>query len=187
MNIYDELRKDHKKVLSLLDQLIEAKESDLKSRERLVEEITDELIPHARAEEAVLYNSIRDVTSAGGAVGDAYREHLQAETLLRSLQVTDVVNINWVSGAKKLKENLEHHIAEEEGRLFSTAKKLFSDEEAKAMAEVFNQMKPMVRKQSFVGKSLDLMVNMMPARLRDAFSKWTPMSGETQEFEKKAS
>src|SRR3954467_11897460 len=136
MDIYDELRKDHKKVLDLLDQLIASEKSDSKSRESLVQQIRDELVPHARAEEAVLYNSIRDVDTAKGVVAHAYTEHLEAETLLRGIQVTDNLNINWVAGAKKLKDTLKHHIAEEEGRVFDAAKKLFTEDETTAMAEV---------------------------------------------------
>lgn len=176
MTIYDELKKDHQKVLGLLDKLIAAEKSDPKARESLVKQIRDELLPHARAEEAVLYNSIRSVPTAQGILGHAYREHLEAESLLRGLQVSDAVNVSWVGGAKKLKEALTHHIAEEEGEIFSAAKKLFTEEEAEAMAEVFNKMKPLVKEQSFMGSSLDLVVNLMPERLREPFSKWTPMS-----------
>ncbi len=181
MNIYDVLKKDHVKVLGLLDKLIGAEKSDPKMRETLVKQIRDELLPHARAEEAVLYNSIRGIPTAEGVVGHAYREHMEAESLLRGLQVTDAVNLSWVGGAKKLKEALQHHIAEEEGKIFSAAKKLFTEEEAEAMAEVFNKMKPIVKEQSFMGSSLDLMVNLMPERLRDTFSKWSPMSSEPKQ------
>lgn len=172
MNIYETLKKDHEKVTALLDRLIASEKADSKLRESLVKQIRDELIPHARAEEAVLYNSIRDVDSAKGVVGHAYREHIEAEAILRSLQVSDAVNLSWVNGAKKLRDALKHHIAEEEGEVFSAAKKLFIEEEAVAMAEVFEKMKPLVREQSFWGTSFDMLVNMMPSRLRDAFGKY---------------
>ena len=172
MNIYDELRKDHQKVIELLDKLIAAEKSETKLRSKLVDQIRDELVPHARAEEAVLYNSIRDIATAGDVIGHAYREHMETETLLRSLQVTDAVNVSWVNGAKKLKENLQHHIKEEEGKVFSAAQKLFTEEEAVAMGDVFKKMKPLVQDQGFMGQTMDMMVNMMPARLRDAFSRF---------------
>jgi hemerythrin superfamily protein len=172
LTIYDELKKDHRKVIDLLDQLIASeKNEDDNVRQKLVDQIRDELIPHARAEEAVLYNSIRDVETGKDIIGHAYREHMEAETLLRGIQLTDTMKMSWVNGAKKLKEALEHHIQEEEGKVFTAAKSLFVEEEAVAMAQVFNEMKPLVRKQSFLGNSMDMLVNLMPSRLRDAFRK----------------
>lgn len=172
MNIYEELTADHKKVIGLLGKLIEAEKAESKIRDSLITQIRNELIPHARAEEAVLYNSIRDVEGASGVIAHAYQEHVEAETILRSLQVTGAVGVNWISGAKKLKEALEHHISEEEGKVFAAAKKLFVEEEAVAMAEVFNKMKPMIREQSLIGTSLDMLANMMPTRLRGVFGKF---------------
>jgi len=175
MTIYQELENDHKKVIGLIDQLIAAEKSDPKVREDLVEQIRDELIPHARAEEAVLYNCIRDIDGAKDVVGHAYQEHLEAESVFRGLQVTDAMNITWVNGAKKLKESLQHHIQEEEGKVFSAAKRLFTDDEAKAMGDVFTRMKPMVKQQSFAGHSFDMLVNMMPRRMREAFSNFAKL------------
>jgi hemerythrin superfamily protein len=172
MDIYSELEKDHKKVLALVDELVAAEKSDDKTRNKLIGQIRDELIPHARAEEAVLYNSIRDIETASGVVAHAYTEHLEAETILRSLQVTGAVNMTWVAGAKKLKEALSHHIAEEEGEVFAAAKKLFIEEEAVAMGEVFKKMKPMVKEQSLLGTSMDMLANLMPSRLRPVFGKF---------------
>lgn len=174
MTIYDELKKDHRKVITLLDQLIAAEESNPTERDRLVNRVRDELIPHSRAEEAVLYNSIRDVDGAKEIIAHSYREHVEAETLLRSIQVTDALNVNWVAGAKKLKDALQHHIDEEEGRIFESAKQLFTQEEATAMADVFLKMKPLIKQQTILGSSWDLLVNMMPARLRRPLSKFAP-------------
>ncbi len=177
MTIYEELKKDHKVVMGLLDRLVEAETADSQTRDDLISQIRDELIPHARAEEAVLYNSIRDIEGSSNVVTHAYKEHVEAETLLRSLQVTSAVNVHWGTGAKKLRDALAHHIKEEEGDVFSEAKKLFLDQEAEAMAEVFHSMKAMVKEQSLVGTSVDMLVNMMPSRLREVFGKFTAMSG----------
>lgn len=173
-NIYEVLKADHEKVHGLLEKLVAAAEADSDSRNALLDQIRDEVIPHARAEEAVLYNSMRDLPAGKEVVAHAYQEHVEVETLLRSLQVTGAVGVNWVTGAQKLKEALEHHVAEEEGEVFNAAKKLFVEEEAVAMADVFNQMKPLIKKQSLVGTSMDMLVNMMPTKLREGFGKLAP-------------
>jgi len=172
MTIYEEIAADHKKVLGLLGKLVEAEKADSKIRDNLITQIRNELVPHSRAEEAVLYNSIRDVGSASGVVAHSYQEHMEAEALLRGLQVTGTVGVNWLAGVMKLKEALEHHIAEEESKVFGAAKKLFAEEEAVAMADVFNKLKPMIQEQSLVGTSMDMLANMMPARLRGIFGKF---------------
>ena len=72
MQIYDALMKDHRKVEGLLANLVTIKDGDFKRRDELVQKIRDELIPHARAEEAVFYNSIRAVDTAKDLVWHGY-------------------------------------------------------------------------------------------------------------------
>lgn len=174
MIIYDALKKDHVKLKELLNELVHATEAGEESRNDLISKIRDELVPHSRAEEAVFYNSLREIDQAHSLAMHGYREHMEAETLLRSLQVTGAVNINWTSGARKLKEALEHHISEEEGELFSAAQQLFTNEEAKEMGIAFEKMKPEIKEGSFVKSTVEMIANMMPSRLRDAFQKSEP-------------
>src|SRR5690606_24312421 len=93
-----------------------------------------------------------------------FKEHMEAESLLRGLQVKEGVNLDWKSTAVKLKEVLEHHIEEEEGRIFTEAKKIFNDEDARMMGEAFKSMKDQVSEQGFLKNSFDMVVNLMPPR-----------------------
>jgi len=172
MLIYDELKKDHQTVKGLLERLIRTDQKDSKTWKSLVKQIRDELVPHSRAEEAVLYNSLRGIDGAKDVVGHSYGEHLQAETLLRSLQVMEVFDVNSLNTAKKLQAALEHHIEEEETRVFTDAKTLFTQEEAAAMGDVFVKMKAEVKGESFMKTTLDMIANMMPERLRGSFRKF---------------
>ena len=126
MLIYDALKKDHDKVKSLLTQLLALDNDDDDARESLVSQIRDELIPHSRAEESVLYNSLRTSGAAKDMAMHSYKEHMETEVLLRMLQVRDKVDMEWKETAQKLKDSLEHHIAEEEGKLFVRAGLFFS-------------------------------------------------------------
>jgi len=171
VTIYEELKKDHQAVLALLDRLIAEPGSTGESRELLVQQIRDELIPHARAEEAILYNAMREADQAKGTVAHAYREHVEAETLLRALQVADAADVTWTAGAQKLRDALAHHIAEEEGEVFAAAQRVFSQEEAAQMGQAFREMKPHVREEGFMGTTLDMIANMLPARLRESLRK----------------
>lgn len=170
MTIYDQLRNDHRTVLSLLDRLVALPEGSDEARAALVQQIRDELIPHARAEEAILYNAMRDIDPTN-AVAHGYSEHLEAETLLRGLQVADAADVTWVSGAQKLRDALVHHIAEEESSIFTAAQRVFSPAEAIQMGQAFVQMKPQVREEGFLGTTLDMIANMLPTRLRESVRK----------------
>ncbi len=173
MTIYEALKKDHVKVGALLDQLVAAAKSDDKTRSSLIQQIRDELIPHARAEEAVFYNSLREISGAKGMAFHGYAEHAEAETILRTLQVTDAMNINWTAAAEKLRDAIKHHVADEENEMIPAAQKLFLDQEAEMMGEAFEKMKPEIKKGSFLETTLDMVANMMPDRLRPAMRKFT--------------
>jgi len=164
MNIYEALKKDHIEVLDLMDELIALKDDD-DYREVLVQQISDALIPHSRAEESVFYNTLRAVDAPKKEVFHGFKEHMEAETLLKTLQAKDKLNMEWKSVAKKLKDALSHHINEEETEIFSIAKEAFTAEEADVMGEAFLELKPKVKEQTSLGKSADMVINLLPPRL----------------------
>lgn len=165
MLIYEALKKDHQKVKGLLNQLVNLADNDKTARDKLVAQIRDDLIPHSRAEEAVFYNSILAVNTAQDLVWHGYEEHMEAEMLLRTLQGLDAVNAEWKKVAQKLKAGVEHHIQEEETKIMPVAQHLFTDEEAMAMAEAFEEMKPEVKEGGIIQSTLDLIANLLPTRL----------------------
>lgn len=170
MTIYEALKKDHRKVQTLLSELVSLEEKTEKRRSSLIQEIRDELIPHARAEEAVLYNLIRAIDTDKGVVMHGYQEHIEAEMLLRTLQVADKIDAGWKATAKKLQEALNHHIQEEETDIFKAAQSLFTEDEAEMMGESFEDMKPKIRDQNMLETTRDLIVNMLPPRLSEAMN-----------------
>ncbi len=170
MSIYEILKKDHKAVMDLLEQLISLK-ADSGQREGLIEKIRGELIPHARAEESVLYNSLRSMEEAKGRIGHVYQEHFEAETKLRTLQLKDKIDADWRKTARELKKTLQHHIHEEEGPVFSLAKELLTAQEAQSMGRAFLRLKNQVKKESAMKSTLRLVANLMPPRFVKAFRK----------------
>lgn len=164
--IYQVLINDHRVVQRLLDELVGLKEDD-DYRFVLVEEIRNELIPHARAEESVFYNTLRAVQADKGTIFHAYKEHLEAESILRTLQVMDRFDKSWKTLALKLKEALNHHIEEEESNVFDVARNAFTSEEAVAMGEAFEKLKPEFRDDGIMKNTFNMMINMMPPRIAD--------------------
>jgi hemerythrin-like domain-containing protein len=165
MLIYEALKKDHDKLKVLLNDLVGAADASEETRNNLIQQIRDELIPHARAEEAVFYNPLKEIDGTQSIVMHGYAEHMEAETILRTLQAMNAVNVEWTALAKKLKDGIEHHIAEEENEIFAAAQQVLAVEEAELMADAFEKLKPEIRKGGFMQNTLDLIANLMPERL----------------------
>lgn len=176
MEIYEALERDHEEIKQLLNDLVNLKDDD-EYRFVIIEEIRNHLIPHSRAEESIFYNTLRAVNADKKVVFHGFQEHLEAETLLRTLQVMDKMNMSWKATAKKLRDAIFHHIQDEESEIFAEARQAFTNEEAVAMCEAFEQLKPKIEQEGFVKNTVDMVINMMPPRLSDRLRN---ISGESR-------
>lgn len=173
MLIYEVLQEDHRILKETLNQLVNL-EDDSPDRDDVIHRVGELLIPHARAEEYVLYNSLRQLKTVKSEVMHSYREHMEAETTFRTLQLKEKIDADWKSTALKLKDALEHHIEEEEGKLFDLARRYITTEEATSMADAFEKLKAEMRDEGMFRSTLDMVKNLMPARFKRPFR-----SGET--------
>lgn len=173
MTIYDALSKDHREFERLLDQLLQASKSGNESWKPILDTLRRGVVAHAHAEEAVLYNAMREADQAKGLVMHSYGEHAKAETEMRTLGAAKAVDANWTSLVEKLRKDLLHHIQEEESRVFAAARQVFSQEEAVQLGVAFERMKAETAKDgdSMVASTIDLVANLLPPRLTAAFRK----------------
>jgi hemerythrin superfamily protein len=173
MNIYDALSKDHRLFESLLDRLVSASKAEDDSWKTTLDELRRAVIAHAHAEEAVLYNALREADKATGLVMHSYREHLMTEGAIRTLGAAKLIDANWTSLVEKLSKDLRHHIGEEESRVFAGAREVFSEDEAKQLGAAFERMKLETAKDgdSILASNLDLIANLLPPRLTASFRK----------------
>lgn len=169
MTIYERLKQDHEEIRSLLSQLVVLVPGQESLRGDLIHRIRDELIPHSRAEEAVFYNALRSVSEGKRVVMESYEEHIEAEALLRFLQIQDKIDFKWKATAEKLQKALEHHIYDEETKLFDVARKIFTGEESIMMVDAFERLKNDFSDDGFMKSSFELVVNMMPPRFTSSF------------------
>lgn len=169
MLIYEALAKDHRNVKKLLSQLVKLNQKDERKRHSLINKIRDELIPHARAEESVFYNSLRAIDAGTKTVMHGFQQHFEAETLLRMLQIRDTIDAEWKETARKLQTSVEHHIEEEEEKIFPIARNAFTADEARMMTKAFKSLKPKVKKEGFMKTTADLVTNLMPPRFAANF------------------
>lgn len=143
-NIFDQLKNEHKNVKSLLTK---AESCPTDERKTVLEDIEMELVPHARAEEKTLYAVLLQNAKsssdedAENLANEAYEEHRTVDKLMDDIKACDPKDERWIAMLKVIKENLEHHIEEEENNLFKNAKKLLSESELDEILQAYNNAK----------------------------------------------
>lgn len=173
MDIYDTLSKEHRQFEALLERLVKSSKADTDDWKAALDELRRGVVAHAHAEEAVFYNALREEDQAKGLVVHAYAEHATAEGELRALTAAKAIDANWTSLMQKFSKDLRHHIQEEESKVFDAGRQVFTDEEAELMGQAFERMKQETMKggDSMVASTIDLIANMLPARLQTGFRK----------------
>jgi iron-sulfur cluster repair protein YtfE (RIC family) len=125
MDAFELLKQDHKKVSKLFAQIESAKGA---AKTSLFNQLKAELDLHAHIEETVLYPALENTDEAREITLEAYEEHKVVKDLLGELANAGTPNDEWDAKLTVLKENVEHHVEEEEGELFGKARKALGQE-----------------------------------------------------------
>jgi hypothetical protein len=131
------LKTDHDKVKKLLTELESTTERGEKTRAELFSTIKGELTVHEIIEEEIFYPALKSHPKAKDIVLEGYEEHHVVDVLMAELEGLDVTDEAWGAKALVMKENIEHHIEEEEGEMFKQARQVF---EASELEELGAQM-----------------------------------------------
>lgn len=135
------LKADHEKVTKLLEKLEKVTESDIKLRERMFTQIREELILHEKLEEELLYPLLKTQDATRSITLESYQEHHLLDVLLEEMTQLNCTDEAWTAKLKVLKENLEHHIEEEEEKMFPKAKKILTSTTLKELGEKMENLK----------------------------------------------
>jgi len=119
------LKADHDKVKKLLAELESTTDRGVKTRQELFATIKGELTIHEIIEEEIFYPELKSHPKAKEIVLEGYEEHAVVDTLMGELEQLSVEDETWGPRAKVMKENIEHHIEEEEGEMFQKARQVF--------------------------------------------------------------
>ena len=123
------LETDHRRMEDLLKKGEETTTRGVKTRTELLNTLTRELNAHEHIEETVLYPALRSHPVAKDIVLEGYEEHHVADLIVKELHGLARDHEQWGAKFKVLKENIEHHIEEEEDNMFPKARGIFSREE----------------------------------------------------------
>lgn len=141
MNAFALLKADHEKVAGMLETIEKTTERGIKRREELFARLKEELDLHAKIEEEIFYPALEETEEARDITLEAYEEHRLVKQLLRELEAQPKNTEEWTAKFTVLKENIEHHVEEEEGEMFKKARKALSQEEIETLGERLQEAK----------------------------------------------
>ena len=127
------LKEDHDRVKKMLAEGESTTERGEKTRTELFTRLKDALTAHEQMEEEVLYPALRSHPQARELALEGYEEHHVVDMILEELEQTPVSDEQWGAKFKVAKENIEHHIEEEETQMFPATRRAFSRDELEKM------------------------------------------------------
>jgi hemerythrin-like domain-containing protein len=125
------LKEDHDKAKTLMNELEATTERGVKTREQKWTKLLKELTIHENIEEEIFYPALHDVDDKElkDIVLEALEEHHLVDDIVEQLKDTPFDDEHWSAKFKVTKENVEHHIDEEEGEMFTLVRKNFTKDE----------------------------------------------------------
>lgn len=116
--LLEHLKEEHRKVRGMFEQLEKKRAGATKGKAELFMKLRKDLIPHMEGEENALYERLLQKRQLRQHTLEGWEEHRVAERILHELESMDMGEERWSPMLKVLKENVEHHIEEEEAVLF---------------------------------------------------------------------
>jgi hemerythrin superfamily protein len=160
MDAVEMLKKQHREVESLFAKFESLGEHASKGKQRLFEEIADALAMHATIEEKHFYPAVK-AKRTEDILLEALEEHLGIKRVIADLLKAGSSDATFDAKMKVLKEQVEHHVKEEESDLFPKVKKIL---DAKELTAIAAQMQATMQKLQAKGEPRQA----VPGETRDA-------------------
>ena len=135
MNAITMLERDHAKVKGLMARLDATTARATVTRRGLFNRIKAELTVHETIEEEIFYPALKAHPRARDIVLEGIEEHNVVDSLLGELTDLSPSHESWGAKATVMRENVEHHIEEEETDMFVKARRIFDRAELEALGK----------------------------------------------------
>ena len=137
----DLLDADHIAVKKLFDAYKKLCENDASGEEKqkLADQICQELTVHAQIEEEIFYPQVRDAIDEDDLLDEAEEEHGTAKDLISQIEEMDPEDDLYDAKVTVLGEYIDHHVKEEREEMFPKARA--SDLDLVAMADELSERK----------------------------------------------
>jgi hemerythrin-like domain-containing protein len=123
--LFELLKRDHRQVEKWLTQIENGAE---KQREEVFTTLQDALEKHMQMEEKLFYPQLKKISELKTLAADAVEEHETAKNLLSQLEEQDVEDKQWITDFQELSEGLQHHIQDEEQKIFPACTKYMPEQ-----------------------------------------------------------
>jgi iron-sulfur cluster repair protein YtfE (RIC family) len=123
------LKTDHATVKKMFEKEGKLTKKDSEKKASLFNQIKAALEVHAAIEEEIFYPAVKKARSehVKDEVREAYEEHKQIKSLLAQVSSITPADETYDMKIKVLKEDVEHHVKEEEGEMFPDAKRFLGE------------------------------------------------------------
>jgi hypothetical protein len=146
------LKEDHQKVKKLLAELESTTERGVKTREELFTKVRQELVVHEAIEEEIFYPALKEHPKTKEIALEGYEEHHVVDTVIAEIEGVAYDDEKWGAKFSVMKENLEHHIEEEESEMFKQARQVFDQDELTQLGESMKARKEDLMRQQAATK-----------------------------------
>jgi len=143
------LKKDHRIVSGLLMTLEMTPKFNGMVRKTLFEQIRNSLMMHTQVEEEIFYPAVRNLAFGGesGKVDEAYHEHQMVKDLLNQMSNMDTMSDEFDRKLAMLKQNIQHHVEEEENEMFPLVTSRMSTERLEDLGQRLHNRKMSLKTQ----------------------------------------
>ena len=138
MDAIEMLKEQHREVENLFKTFDELGENAAKRKQAVFEKIADALAMHATIEEKHFYPAVK-AKRTEDILLEALEEHLGIKRVIADLLKIDSSDETFDAKVKVLKEQVEHHVEEEESDLFPKVKKVLGKPELTAIAATMQE------------------------------------------------
>jgi len=146
MDAIELLTEDHEKVSEIFEKLEPTTEKAVKKREELFNKLYTELDIHAQIEEQIFYPALKEADKTREIALESYEEHKIIKRILQEMESLAKDDELWKAKLTVLKETVEHHVEEEEGEMFKSARKVLSEEELEDLGARMEAQKKQLQK-----------------------------------------
>ena len=136
------LKADHKEIRKTFADFEKAGDNAEKTKQRLVDKMIELLTVHTYIENEVMYPRVRALLpDLEDDILESYEEHHVADVLVMELSAMSASDERFTAKTTVLIENVTHHIKEEEGPMFRTARGVMAAEDLQALGTQMAKMK----------------------------------------------
>lgn len=131
MSAIDMLEAQHREVEELFEKFESAQSG---KKQQIFQEIASKLAVHAAIEEKHFYPAVKSDESEDLLL-EALEEHLGVKRVIADLLKLDSSDETFDAKVKVLKEQVEHHVEEEETELFAQAEDILDEDQLDALEQ----------------------------------------------------